>query len=285
MLTAELIRRIEEFVYQKPRSMDEIARHIGKNWRTADRYIEQIERDFGTIAMRVFRGGTKGALKIVYWASVEKASPSVFQQHLENEITRGRKKEDFSAFDIFQHIEDKKKKIFIKVRETEENSDLGSLKDILLSAKKQIIIFSGNLSFINFKDKDVDVFAVIQDLVKRKVSIKVICRVDIGGLENIEKMLSLNHKYGKEVVEIRHREQPLRAIIIDNTFLSIKEIQKPTGRPYELKKKMFLFYEIRDKEWIEWLARIFWKMFSSSVDAHKRLEEINKLNLRYSKQL
>lgn len=280
MLTTELIRKIEQFVSEKPRSMDEVATHIHKNWRTADRYIDQIERDFGTIATRVFRGGTKGALKIVYWASVEKASHSVFQQQLEERIIMGKKKEDFSAFDIYQHVEPKKKEVVIKIKEVEDNSELGSLKELLLTAKKQLLIFSGNLSFINFKDKEVDIFETIETLVTKKISIKVVCRVDLGGKESIEKLLALNKKYGKELVEIRHRDQPLRAIIIDNNILSIKEIQQPSGRPYEMKRKIFLFYEIRDKSWIEWITRIFWKMFSSSLDAHTRLQEIDRLGIR-----
>src|SRR3989304_4113186 len=102
MLHSEIVRKIEDFVYGKPRSVQEIAEHIGKNWRTADRYIDDIEKEFGTLATRVFRGGTRGALKIVYWASVEKVSPTAFQTQLEEQILKGRTKYDFSPFDIFQ---------------------------------------------------------------------------------------------------------------------------------------------------------------------------------------
>ncbi|MFA5084403.1 MAG: hypothetical protein WC475_03455, partial [Candidatus Paceibacterota bacterium] len=86
MLRSQEIKKIEDFVYVKPRSVQEIAEHIGKNWRTADRYIEDIVKNFGTLAIRVFREGTRGALKIVYWASAEKISSSVFQERLENKI-------------------------------------------------------------------------------------------------------------------------------------------------------------------------------------------------------
>ena len=55
MLDVQMINKIEEFVYDKPRSIQEIAEFIGKNWRTADRYIEEIEKNFGTISTRVFR--------------------------------------------------------------------------------------------------------------------------------------------------------------------------------------------------------------------------------------
>ena len=59
MLSNDIIKKIENLVSQKPRSIQEIANSIGKNWRTADRYIEEIEKNFGTISTRVFREGTR----------------------------------------------------------------------------------------------------------------------------------------------------------------------------------------------------------------------------------
>ncbi|MEK6886822.1 MAG: hypothetical protein AABW88_03240 [Nanoarchaeota archaeon] len=278
MLSPEIVRQIEEFVYASPRSVQEIAGKIGKNWRTADRYITEIEKEFGTIATKVFRGGTKGALKVVYWASVEKASKSVFQEQLEKTIINGRKKEDFSAFDIFQHVPSKNKTVWMKIGNDEVS--LGRLKEfieILEKAEKQIIFFSGNLSFINFRDKKYDVFKTLEELVRKNISIKAICRVDVAGFENVKRLLSLNYKYGKELIEIRHREQPLRATIIDNKISNLKEIKEPTGRNEELSKKSFIFYTIKDKEWIEWMNRVFWKMFSSSIDSNKRIEQLSSI--------
>ena len=101
MLKNEEIKKIEDFVRVKPRSIQEIANHINKNWRTADRYIEEIQKNFGTLETRVFREGTRGALKIVYWASVEKISNTVFQEQLESTIMTFQKKESFKPFDIF----------------------------------------------------------------------------------------------------------------------------------------------------------------------------------------
>ena len=277
MLDAKIIKEIEDFVYSKPRSIQEIAAHLGKNWRTADRYVFEVEKNLGTLATRVFREGTRGALKIVYWASVEKISHSVFQEKLEEEIMRARKKEDFSAFDIFQHIEDKNKKASVERAGSEDATNLKELADLIDKSEKQLLLFSGNLSFINLKNNKVDMFKVLENLVKRGVIIKIICRVDIAGMENIERVLGLNFKYGKELVEIRHREHPIRAFVIDNKILRIKEIKEPTGKLHELDKKLFIFYTIKDKEWTEWLSRIFWKLFSQSVDARKRLQELKKL--------
>lgn len=273
MLDNKIIKKIEDFIYSQPRSVQEIAIHLDKNWRTVDRYIDEIQKSFGTISTKVFRGGTRGALKIVYWSSVEKISNSIFQEKLEEEITKIKKKEDFSSFDIFQHVSETKKKAILSSNE----KVMKALGDLFLTTEKQLFIFSGNLSFINFKNEKIDMMKIIEELVKKNISIKILCRVDIVGKENVEKILSLNSKYGKEIIEIRHKEQPLRGSIIDNKLFQVKEIKEPTGKIHELKEKISISYSIKDKEWVEWLTKIFWKMFNSSVDAHKRLKELERI--------
>ena len=273
MLNSDTTKKIEEFVYSKPRSTQEIASHIRKNWRTADRYVSEIKKNFGTIDTRTFREGTRGALKIVFWASVEKISSSIFQEILEKDIFQAKKKEEFSPFDIFQHIPDKNKTSLVEQTNAEHQTDLNEYINLIKNTQKQLLIFSGNLSFINIDA----VSKVLEELVKRNISIKVVSRVDLEGKENIEKLLSLNLKHGKEQIEVRHREQPLRALITDGKILRIKEIKQPTGKKHELDKETHLFYTIKDKDWIDWTSKIFWKMFSLSVNANKRLQELNKL--------
>ena len=142
MLSSEIIKKIEELVYSKPRSIQEISQHIKKNWRTADRYITEISKEFGTVETRTFRGGTRGALKIVYWSAVEKISKSVFQEQLEENIFKGKIKDDFAGFDIFQHVEDNKKDAWVKKGLDEvEAGRLIEFKKLLLKAKKQILFF------------------------------------------------------------------------------------------------------------------------------------------------
>ena len=278
MLDTATIQKMEDFVCLKPRSIDEMAKHIGRNWRTADRYIQHIEKEFGTMTTRTFREGTRGALKIVYWTAIEKFKASIFQDRLEQQIMQGRGKKDFSAFDIFQHVSQKDKAAWMRVGEEEDKlGKLSILKNLLLTAKKQILFFSGNLSFINYKYKDINIFNTLEELVKKGIQIKIVSRVDIAGLENIQRLLSLNNKYGKELVQIRHAEQPLRVTIIDDKHMNIKEIKEPTGRIKELNKRTFIFYDIKDKDWISWLRRIFFKMFNSSIDSHRRIEEIKKI--------
>ncbi|MBT3405388.1 hypothetical protein HN832_00120 [archaeon] len=276
MLNREIIKKIEEFVSQKPRSINEVAEYIKKNWRTADRYIQQITQEFGTIETRTFRGGTRGALKIVYWNLNENAKQTKLQENLENQIMNSKTKESFSGFDIFQQVKDKDKKITIEKASSEDKTNFQELTELFEKAKKEVIIFSGNLSWTNLKDKATNFLKLLEKLIKKNIKIKIICRVDLIGKENIEKVLALNFKHNKNLIEIRHREQPLRAIIFDDKTFRLKEIKEPTGKTGELNKKIFVFYTIKDKEWTEWIKKIFWKMFSSSMDSEKRLEEINK---------
>ena len=111
----------------------------------------------------------------------------------------------------------------------------------------------------------------------KNITIKILCRVDLAGKENIERVLSLNLKHGKNLIEIRHDTHPIRGVIIDGKFIRLKEVKEPTGKIKELNKKTFIFYNISDKSWAEWLSRIFWKKFSNSMDANKRLEHLNQI--------
>ena len=277
MLNSKIVEKIENFVEIKPRSVQEIAQELNKNWRTVDRYISQIKEEFGTIETRIFREGTRGALKIVYFANSEKISSTVFQERLEKEILLRRTKEEFSAFEIFQYVQDNKKEVFLKKAEDEKGTrDLDKFFKILLNAQKQVLFFSGNLSFLNIKNNNQSFFDIIEKLVEKDIKIKVLCRVDVVGRQNIEKLLSLNFKHKKELIQIRHREHPLRATIIDDKIMDLKEIKEPTGKIKELDKKIYIFYTINDKKWIEWLTKIFWKMFNESISAEKRLEQINR---------
>lgn len=279
MLKNEEIKKIEDFVYLKPRSVQEIAEYIKKNWRTADRYVEEIISEYGTIDKRIFREGTRGALKIVYGASVEKRKNSVFQEELYERIMTGKTKNDFSAFDMFQFIPDKNKRAIIERGIDENTTNLKELKIILEGAKKQVLIFSGNLSFINLKKGSFDMGKILEELIKRGTSVKIICNVDLTGKENLEKIMSLNFKNTKDLIEIRHRTQPLRAIIVDDNVMRLKEVKEPTGKIKELDKKIFIFYTIKDKDWVSWTKGIFWKMFSRSLGSEGRLKELEKIKI------
>lgn len=109
MLTKETVAKINEFVYARPRTIQEIAKFIGVNWRTANRYVEKISKEEGTLSSKVFREGTPGALKVVFWNNIEKLHASEVQERLFKHIESGREKEDFSPSEIFQFVDKNKK--------------------------------------------------------------------------------------------------------------------------------------------------------------------------------
>jgi hypothetical protein len=284
MIDKKTIRKIESLVQEQPRSIHEIATTLNKNWRTIDRYIQKIVEEYTTISTKIFREGTRGALKIVYTTPTENLSTNTYQKELEEQIFKGRKKEDFSPFDIFQHIPTKQKSIeAITAKDESTKESIEGIKQILQKAKKQVTFLSGNLSFINLTHKKETIIKLLEKLTKKDITIKVICRIDIASIENVRRLLALNHKYGKELIEIKHREQPLRAFIIDGKEFRIKEIKEPTKKGRELQQRHYLFYQSNNKQWNEWLQKIFNKMFNTSLGSEKRITELEKIIYRMKK--
>jgi len=277
MLNQKTIQQIEKLLSIEPRSINEIAEKLNKNWRTIDRYVKQIEEEYGTIETKTFRGGTRGALKIAFLSTPEKISETKFQEELEHQILTLRRKEEFSGFDIYQHISDKHKKVTIEEEETESKTNLKELNDILNRTKKELKVFSGNLSWINNKNKEINLFETLEKLIQKNIRVKILCRVDLDGLENVKKVLGLNYKYGKDLIEIRHKEHPIRSFIIDDKMIRMKDIKEPSKKIKELKKRIYLFYTIKDKDWTEWLGKIFTKMFNTSIGSEKRLKELESI--------
>jgi hypothetical protein len=276
MLSKDIIEKINEFVYAKPRSISEIATLIKVNWRTADRYVEKIAKDEGTISFRIFRGGTPGALKIAFWNNVEGMHTSEVQERLFKQIEFGRNRDDFSPSEIFQFVDSKKKSLkSMSEKQYYSQERFKSFMNELKEAKRQILFFSGNLTFSNYSSEEKTVRGLLEELGKEKITSKILSRVELAGIKNIENVLAINKRIGYNAIEIRHCYQPLRTTILDDEVAILKEVLNP--RDYErgeLKEKLFILYYIYDKEWIEWLQKIFWHFFRSSVDAKKRIEEL-----------
>ena len=278
VLNKETEKKITEFVYLKPRTVQEIAFLIQKNWRTADTYVEKIGTETGLIGCRTFRGGTRGALKIVFWNNVEKIHSSQFQERIFRQIEATRNKEDFSPLDIYQYVPNGKKKAFSEVFDDESISKEQNLKGLFTKAENQILYFAGNMSFLEMKEKKRNILDMIEEAAKRGVSIKVLARIDITSLENFKKMMAINHKIGREAIEIRHASQPLRGFIIDEKEIRLKEEKNPSSCwKGELKQKTRIFYEIYDEEWVEWLQKVFWNIFRTSIDAKERVKDIEQI--------
>jgi len=272
-LQKEIKDTILQAIQQKPRTVQEIAQVIAKNWRTADRYVEIIAEETGLIATRVFREGSRGSLKVVYWNALEKAKGSAYQERLLQKIMQGKRKEDFSPLDIYQFVEQTKRQAFLEKAEFSTHPEI-KFDTLMSRAQQQVLFFSGNLSWVELGQ---NVHKVLVDLAKRKIKIKVLTRVDITSHQKTQELLSFNQQVGWDAVEIRHCEQPLRAIIIDDAFASIKETMNPLYCR-ELKEKMFMFYLLQDQEWVHWLQKLFWHLWGQSIDAGERIKTLDSVN-------
>jgi hypothetical protein len=273
MLDKALTTKILDAVRQRPRAMQEIAQTIDRNWRTAERYVEQISSETGMIGTRTFREGTRGALRIVYWNALDAARGSAYQERLLQRILLGRQKEDFSPLDIYQFVAPEKRRAIISHEEFSKKSE-ARYDTIVSKAQRQILFFSGNLSFIEI---DKDMMKTMESLAKRRVNIRVLTRLDTTSSENASKLLAINHRVGWDAIDIRHCEQPLRATIIDDDLCSLKEVLSP-GKTREVKRQTFIFYLLEDAEWTAWLQKVFWQLWNQSVDAKTRMDALRTLS-------
>lgn len=277
-LNKEATRKINKFVRERPRNIQEIADLIDKSWRTADRWVKQIAKEEGTIDVHTFRGGTRGALKVVYWRNPEQIHSSRRRQRMWDQIKTGREKVDFSPFDLFETVDEDKRNAFLeqqKEENVEANHDIGGA---LQKAEQEILIFSGNLSWSTLKQDGREVRQVFKELAQDDISIKFLSRVDITSLKNVELMRKINEQIGKKRVSIRHCEQPVRAVVIDSKLAQFKEMKNPEDyKRGELEKKTYIFYEIYDEEWIDWTRKAFWKLYRNSIPAESRMEDLHSI--------
>lgn len=278
MLTSDLIRQINDFVHAKPRTIQEVAQVTGKNWRTADSYVERISQEQGTISVRTFRGGTRGALKIVFWNNLERIHSHIAQENLFQRIIQGRHKTDFSPLDIYQYVDEKKRHAFIEHCESEEQLLKHDFVSLLRSAQEQILFFSGNLSWTRLKQGKMPMLQLLEELAKNNISIKILTRIELPGVENILDVEAINHRLGREALEIRHAMQPLRGLLIDKKLARFKEIKNPQDfKDGELAKQLFIFYNLHDEEWVEWCNKIFWHLFRTAIPYQKRIGDLRTI--------
>ncbi|MGV8141101.1 MAG: hypothetical protein ACP5NW_01515, partial [Candidatus Woesearchaeota archaeon] len=269
-------KKICDFVYIKPRSVHEIALHIQKNWRTADSYVEKIITEQGNLSVRTFREGSRGALKIVYWNNVEKIHSNDFQERLFKKIEIANDKKDFSPFDIYQYVEPGKRRAFLEQQSDYTITSKQDLVGAMRRTERQLLIFSGNLSWVNAVQGKKNIIEIFEELASRNVSITVLCQVNLESIKNIQKLLGLNHKLHKNVIEIRHCEQPFRAFVVDDKFARFKESRTVENRKNS-DDKTYIFYEVNDEEWVEWIQKVFWNLFRTSISADNRIKDIESI--------
>lgn len=109
------------------------------------------------------------------------------------------------------------------------------------------------------------------------MTLKILAIIDVLSQQKVQELLTINQKVGFDAIEIRNCEQPLRGMIIDEQIVILKEVLSPQFRR-ELKEKRFIYYQITDPEWTIWLKKVFFHLFSQSINAQKR-----KMSLKMSK--
>lgn len=283
MLDNDIIKKINDFVYQKPRTVQEISELIKKSWKTTESYANKISEEQGTISIRTFRGGTKGALKIVYWNTLDSLDKNTFKYRLYKQIESGRFKQDFSPLDIYQYVnENKKSSTLFSIDKYESKENYYNFKNHLLSAKQQIFFFSGNLTFTEMSYKNEKILDVIKELAKKGINFKILTRIEFRIIENLLELMAINKELGRTAIEIRHCYQPLRCTIIDDKVASLKEVEIPALAPNtKLQKQTTIIFQIYDEEWVNWLKKIFWDLFRTAIPCERRLEELNILRKKY----
>jgi len=275
VLDKDTREEIKEFIRQKPRTVQEVSQKVGRSWRTADRYLEKMENEEGYIARRTFRKGTRGALKIAYWNNINSFSSSKVQEQLLRKIESGREKEDFSPFDIYQCAEDEERKAFME-KQSEENVEAKhDIFTLLRQAQDRIMFFSGDLSWVNLTHRGEESLEVFRELSNDGVNLFFLGRVDTGSMKNAEKMFDFKKSLRDDNIKIRHSEQPLRAFIVDDKLVQLKEMRKSEKKDSSSKK--YLFYEIGDEKWVKWLQKVFWKLYRGSMPGEKRIEDLRTI--------
>ena len=116
----------------------------------------------------------------------------------------------------------------------------------------------------------------MEELLKRKVKIKCVCRITPSTMNNVWKLETLLKKYTQ--LEIRHRAQPVRGFIVDDMFVSLKtEQQLKEYKPQELEQNLTIIYNIYETEWVSWIQKVFWNLYRSSSEVKGRMKEFVKL--------
>lgn len=281
MLDNPTIKRIKDFVKAQPRTIQEISHHLDTSWLTADRYVQKICEVDSDLGIRTFRGGTRGALKIVFWRSTDAPSQSSAQERLWKMIMSGRKKTDFSPFDFYQFVDPKQRMAFSQVQSSEWAQASEHVDELFSQARKQILIFSGNLSWANLDIDGKPFIELVEELARKGIAFKIVSRVDIATRSNMEKVLSINKRIGKDLIDIRHTEQPLRGFVVDDVAMQFKEVKDPQDyRQGELSKKTFIFYQIKDPDWVHWMQGVFTGLFRDSISAKDRLDSLASIRMQ-----
>ncbi|MBS3163878.1 phosphatidylserine/phosphatidylglycerophosphate/cardiolipin synthase family protein [Candidatus Woesearchaeota archaeon] len=264
-LTPEDTEKLLAFVKREPRTMQDIAHLLGRSWLTADSYVQQVKERTGLVSVKVFRKGSPGALKLVYYNHADSLAGEDLRTELFRQIRAGRRKTDFDFFEVYQHVLDEKKSSALQA----------PLIPLLRQASRSVLCFSGNLSFLTAREGKQRVLSAVDELVERGVRVKVLCRVNAATMSNLSLLRPL---MGKGLIEVRHCYQPLRGFVIDDSLASFRtEESAGMYRAGELAADASVVYEVRDAEWVAWLQKVFWQLYRTAPDHETRVRQLERL--------
>ncbi len=276
-LTPEDIKNITAFLKKEPRSVQDVSRLIGKSWVTTDAYLKQIEEQTGLVKVKTFRKGTQGALKIAYYNSSDSIGSDEIEERLFTQIRHGRSKSDFDFMEIYQYVPDGSKRAFMEEYEDELSVPNYQIVSLLMQAESQVHWFSGNMSFLNSSEDGKGILDTIEECLKRKVRFRILCRISLSTVKNINRLSCLMRKY-PDMIDVRHSYHPLRGFIVDGKTARFKSEELNNNyKEGELPKSARIFFELSDKRWIDWLQKVFWNMFRSSLPYDVRLKELKEI--------
>ncbi|MCK5026625.1 MAG: hypothetical protein KAS15_08565 [Nanoarchaeota archaeon] len=274
-LTIEIKRKLLEILTVAPCSIQELAFKLSKNWRTIDNYISKMEEE-GLLSTKEFKRGPRVAFKIVFIQPDVNVHISNAQKKILKKIESGRRSQDFSPLDIIQFLPEEEVTSYFRSIKLPTDKVTEGLLRFFKQTSNNLLMFSGDLSWVDLKIGKTTILDVIEQLAKDKIMIKIIARVDQSTRERIGKLLNINYKLGHDSIEIRHEEHPLRSFIVDGKIVRLKE-PAFSSQKGELKKVGTFFYEFQNESWTNWLERYFWSVFRSSIPAEKRLLVLDKI--------
>lgn len=279
VLTEDEVKAVLQFVKKEPRTVQEISKFIKRSWVTTDSYLKQIKERTGLLDIKTFREGTQAAIKLVYATNSDSLLTDDAREKLFLQIKNGRKKQDFDFLDLFQYVQDGKKKLLVETYKDPKISKDQKIAGLFKNAKDIVYCLSGNLSFLNLQEGKVKMLDLLEELLKRKVKFKILARINVASLENVGKISFLMQKY-PEQIEIKHCYQPLRGFIIDDKIARFKhEEESGMYKDNELHENTRIFYEVYDPEWINWMLKVFWNLYRGSIDYSLRVQEMKKLKV------
>lgn len=277
VLTPPEIKKITSFIKKEPRTIQDVALFLHKSWVTADSYVEKIRAQTGLINVKIFRPGTKGAIKVVYWNYGDALEHDEIKKILADKIRLHRRKEDFDPLEIYHHVSENSKHAFREEYGDPSQSTKQNIIQFLQQAENELYSFSGNISWINMQEGGIPILKVVEQLLQRGVMIRILCRVDLASIENLRVLNALIKNY-PDKLEIRHALHPLRGFIVDRKLVRLKDEKKAElYKKGELKKDVRVFYQWKDGEWVEWLTHVFWNLYRNAPTAEQRLQEIEKI--------